>query len=321
MTRAATPETEAALVGMALSMTGAQLDQVVAGYCRVEREVELRRGEAQLARRGVFVTHQDDGTVNIRITAPPEIATLLLDAVDDRLDDVPRDEEARDPIAARRLDALSALLVDLVHPDCRAPRTELVVHADVQVITERDAGRCETEQGLGLCAATAERLACDGGLRLVLEDSTRTLGVGRKSRKIPVALRRAVLEAAGRHCQFPGCHSRRGLQIHHTRHWLHGGETEFDNLVALCWFHHRSVHEGAWELRLDRDRTIVVIDPRGRVLRSDPPATDVSRPETIVELHHGVGLTIDDTTVKARWGAGERFDRRYAVDGLAQYLN
>jgi hypothetical protein len=321
LTRAATPETESDLVEMALQMTGAQLDQVVAGYCGVEQQVNLDRAETQLARRGVFVEHQDDGSVSIRISAPPEIASLLLDALEDRMDDVPRDEEARDPIAARRLDALSLLLVDLVAPEGRAPRTELVVHADVQVITEREAGRCETEQGVGLCAATAERLACDGGLRLVLEDETRVLGVGRKSRKIPVALRRAVLESARRHCQFPGCHSRRGLQIHHVRHWLHGGETEYENLVALCWFHHRSVHDGGCDLRLDRDRTIVVVDRRGRVLRSDPPATGEGEADAIVSMHQGADMVIDDTTVKARWGAGERFDRRYAVDALAQHLN
>ena len=34
------------------------------------------------------------------------------------------------------------------------------------------------------------------------------------------------------------------MQGHHIVHWAEGGETKLSNLVTLCRFHHRAVHEG-----------------------------------------------------------------------------
>jgi hypothetical protein len=31
-------------------------------------------------------------------------------------------------------------------------------------------------------------------------------------------------------------------------HWIHGGDTDLDNLVLLCHRHHWEVHEGNWQL-------------------------------------------------------------------------
>ncbi|MFW6200514.1 MAG: HNH endonuclease signature motif containing protein, partial [Gemmatimonadota bacterium] len=83
-------------------------------------------------------------------------------------------------------------------------------------------------------------------------------------RTISPALRRA-LEVRDRGCRFPGC----GLRFtdgHHVEHWADGGETRLDNLILLCGFHHRLVHEGGW--RVERwgrggERRPAFIDPRG----------------------------------------------------------
>ena len=49
--------------------------------------------------------------------------------------------------------------------------------------------------------------------------------------------------------QFPGCGARRFLHCHHIRHWPLG-PTDLDNLVLLCSYHHRLVHEYGWRVEL-----------------------------------------------------------------------
>ena len=64
------------------------------------------------------------------------------------------------------------------------------------------------------------------------------LDVGRKTRRIPTRLRRAVLARDGV-CVFPGC-ARPITEIHHRKHWVHGGATNLANLDGHCKFHHRT---------------------------------------------------------------------------------
>jgi HNH endonuclease len=70
------------------------------------------------------------------------------------------------------------------------------------------------------------------------------LDVGRKTRSIPPAIRRA-LEARDRKCRFPGCTSR-WCDAHHVVHWADGGPTRLENLMLLCRRHHRAIHEGGF---------------------------------------------------------------------------
>ncbi|GLZ51529.1 HNH endonuclease signature motif containing protein [Actinomycetospora sp. NBRC 106378] len=96
---------------------------------------------------------------------------------------------------------------------------------------------------------TARRLACDADIiPIVLGSKGEVLDVGRKTRSIPTATGRAVT-VRDRHCAFPGCRRRaRTAQIHHIQHWAHDGDTEPDNLVCLCRYHHDLVHHSGWEV-------------------------------------------------------------------------
>jgi hypothetical protein len=87
------------------------------------------------------------------------------------------------------------------------------------------------------------------------------LDVGRRSRTVPPALRRA-LEARDQGCRFPGC-GLRFTDAHHVRHWAEGGETKLENLVLLCRHHHRLVHEGGWRVGWWGRGRAVFFDPRG----------------------------------------------------------
>jgi hypothetical protein len=64
---------------------------------------------------------------------------------------------------------------------------------------------------------------------------------GRSQRTAPQALARAVLYRDGLRCAADGCNSRYRLQIHHINSWAQGGETNPEDLIALCWFHHQVV--------------------------------------------------------------------------------
>src|SRR6187401_3563934 len=81
----------------------------------------------------------------------------------------------------------------------------------------------------------------------MVEREGETIDVGRKTRTIPAALRRA-LEARDGCCRFPGCSNRRWLDGHHIRHWIEGGETSLANTLLLCRFHHRFVHEHGYSI-------------------------------------------------------------------------
>ena len=75
------------------------------------------------------------------------------------------------------------------------------------------------------------------------------LNVGRKSRKIPAGLRRA-LSFRDRGCRYPGCPSTR-VDAHHVDHWADGGDTKLSNLMLLCRYHHVLHHEGGYSIRVD----------------------------------------------------------------------
>ena len=47
-------------------------------------------------------------------------------------------------------------------------------------------------------------------------------------------------------------------------HWIRGGKTELDNLILLCYHHHRLVHEDGWQLVRTEDRRILTIPPTTR---------------------------------------------------------
>ena len=96
-----------------------------------------------------------------------------------------------------------------------------------------DAGQAVIDQagGLHLGREAARRLACDAALVALLHGADgELLDVGRRSRAVPTALRRALLDRDRSQCQFPGCNSRH-CDAHHVVHWADGGETRLQNLV------------------------------------------------------------------------------------------
>jgi hypothetical protein len=74
------------------------------------------------------------------------------------------------------------------------------------------------------------------------------LNLGRATRVVQPAQRMA-LAVRDRGCVFPGCDRPLSwCDAHHLWHWVDGGPTDLDNLALLCRAHHRTVHEGGWQL-------------------------------------------------------------------------
>jgi hypothetical protein len=94
-------------------------------------------------------------------------------------------------------------------------------------------------------SSLARRMACDAKvIPVVMGGASEPLDIGRATRVIPPAIRRAVVLRDGG-CRFPGCDRPQAwCDAHHVLHWADGGSTALSNLLLLCRAHHRSVHEG-----------------------------------------------------------------------------
>jgi Domain of unknown function (DUF222)/HNH endonuclease len=182
-----------------------------------------------------------------------------------------------------------------------------------------EAGRSEIEDGPVLPAETVRRLACDASLVGIMEnDKGEPLNVGRKTRSIPPALRRA-LNARDGGCRFPGCTHKRFVDAHHIHHWAHGGETKQSNLVSLCRVHHRFVHEGAVRIEVLDDGAFRFTRPDGRSFDSVAPhhTQPLGDWKRLPAIHQERGIHIDARTAATRW-TGERMDYGLAMDVLLQ---
>lgn len=186
----------------------------------------------------------------------------------------------------------------------------MVIHADADVLSgESTDGRCEIADGPGIAPETARRAACDADLVTMIHRDGRPVDAGRSTRQINKRLRRA-LEAMQSCCGFPGC-GRAARHNHHIRHWVHHGPTDRDNLVRVCWFHHRLLHEGGYRIE-DRDGERTFITPRGHPIPHAPPPTEGDA-GALRAANTQAGLTLTDTTTECRYD-GMPVDHDYVAE-------
>jgi hypothetical protein len=170
---------------------------------------------------------------------------------------------------ARRADALVALCSTRIADDADPDRAMVVVHAQLDGIVSGNGG-AEIERGPAIHPETARRLLCDARVQTVLEDAAgQPVGLGRMSRE-PSTWMIRQLRYRDIECRFPGCGARRFTVAHHIRWWEHGGRTDLDNLLLVCTFHHKLVHEYRWSVRRDSDGTVFWFHPDGSPYRAGP---------------------------------------------------
>ena len=182
-----------------------------------------------------------------------------------------------------------------------------------------DAGQAVIEQagGIHVGKEVARRIACDAGL-VVLRHAAdgNVLDVGRRTRTIPTALRRALEDRDRNQCQFPGCSSRH-CDAHHVVHWADGGATRLTNLVLCCRFHHRAVHEEGFQVVPVGDGQFRFLRPDGKPLPALPPAVrweGAPLAPTDARLA-AAGISIGPHTATPEW-YGESLDLPAALDVL-----
>jgi hypothetical protein len=156
-------------------------------------------------------------------------------------------------------------------------------------------------------------LACDASIVRIIERDGQPLSVGRRRRTVHPALRRA-LRSRDRGCRFPGCDHRRFLHAHHIHHWARGGATTLENLVQLCSYHHRLVHEGGFAVEPMSGGRVRFRRPDGQLIAEAPPAGG-AHGASLEARNRARGVCPDGYTIRPR-SEGDRLDYDIATDGL-----
>ncbi|MFN0253008.1 MAG: hypothetical protein ACKV2T_39405 [Kofleriaceae bacterium] len=106
-------------------------------------------------------------------------------------------------------------------------------------------------------------------------------------------------------------------------HWANGGETSLENLVNVCSFHNRFVHEYGYRVELDEHQQPRFFDQRGRLVTEHAPRTPLrwSGMATIVDAHRDLDVSAE--TNEPHWDGHRRnygwiIDDLVRVDGLQE---
>lgn len=331
----ADPDTaEQVLLDLALSGTASHVETVV----RAVRRHHTPPADIAV-RRTLTWYHDADGSLVLRGRLTPEDGAVLIAAIEARVAPPPGPARDRhtvrpadlherileqepgpsvDRLGTRRCDAL----VDLArhHDDVSGPDETpgpTVARGDTHVVVHLDAGAgtARIVDGPEIPAPTAERLACDARAQALLEDRAgNRLYLGRSRRLASPAQIAALTVRDGGRCRFPGCRHTRHLHAHHIRHWLRGGRTDVDNLLLLCSYHHRIVHDHRYRIRHRPGGGWDVLRPDGTPVPAAGEPLD-GHPDALVEFHTRAGLEIDRNTLTPDW-YGDRLDPEPVLDAL-----
>ncbi|MBL8265507.1 HNH endonuclease signature motif containing protein [Steroidobacter sp.] len=324
ISRVACPATEDYFLMIATHGTAQHVEQLVRYYRHAKESEELTREEQQQQNRTLQYFYDHDGSLVVKARLPAQVGALFKKAIDKAVEDLWETEpEAVEsdtpagtptvkflPTRTKRADALELLAESFLQNGAAnlssGDKYQIVVHVDAEALQTGCAGRCEIEDGTHIATETARRLSCDSSVVAIIEDEHgEPLNVGRKTRSIPPALQRA-LRSRDKGCRFPGCCNTRYTDAHHIHHWAHGGETKLSNLVTLCRFHHRSVHEGKVQIYILDDGAIRFLQPNGKTFDSVAPNHNhpVGDWRELPRQHEQEGIVISSRTAVTRWDGG-----------------
>jgi hypothetical protein len=283
LTRIATRETEADLVAMATPMTAGQLERFAQAHRRVSEADRARPRPARRLTWGPAGDLDYQFRAVLPAEAAAVVFQALRAARNDLEhphDEPPAEMEPTENLADALVqvcaDYLSARAATADNPDTY----QVIIHAGVRAVAGAAPGtgpeqaaapeltavrepdgvsaetlpfwhpahqdRCHLDDGPAISPAALALIGCNATISTMIHDlSGAIIDVGRRTRKPPPALRRALRERDRGRCQYPGCASRR-TDAHHIRYWANGGQTSLVNLISFCKGHHRLVHENGY---------------------------------------------------------------------------
>ena len=224
----------------------------------------FNEAEENFIRRRLHISQMSDGMYAIDGQLDPVTGASFktaLDALAKRKG--PEDERTH---SQRMHDAVSELVHHAMGQGTLPRRHGVKPHINLTttlegVKNEVGAPPADLELSLPISTRTLERISCDCTMSRVLLADSMVIDVGRATRVVSAPTMRA-LRVRDKGCRFPGCDRQVDWSSpHHIVHWARGGPNNLPNLVLLCYFHHRLVHEGGWQ-----------VIKSGREFRFLPPA-------------------------------------------------
>jgi hypothetical protein len=226
--------------------------------------------EADYSRRELHISQMPDGMHAIDGMLDPAGGAALRTALDSLAKRLGPDDDRS------HKQRMADSLVELAHhamDEGRLPkRNGVKPHVTVTTTLEglKDefgAPAADIELSLPISTRTLERLACDCTISRVLLADSMVIDVGKATRVVSAPTRRA-LRVRDRGCRWPGCDRQVNWSTpHHIIAWsTKRGPTNLHNLVLLCFYHHRLVHEGGWQV-VKAGREFRFIPPERVVMR------------------------------------------------------
>jgi len=224
--------------------------------CRYARHVAdpdgfFNEAEADFTRRRLDISQMGDGMFCVDAILDPESGAALKTALESLAKRLGPDDDRSHK--QRMADAVGELVHHAMDEGRLPRRNGVKPHINLTttlegVKSEVGAPPADLELSLPISTRTLERIACDCTMSRVLLADSMVIDVGRATRVVSAPTRRA-LRARDHGCRWPGCDRKVDWSTpHHIVAWSRGGPTLLSNLVLLCYFHHRLVHEGGWQV-------------------------------------------------------------------------
>lgn len=226
-----------------------------------------------LRRRDFRIGRLRNGVVPAGGHLLPEIAAMLelaIDSINNPRGDLPgprfvevgSDEHAADvgdrrTAGQKRHDALAVILTTATEsgalPDVGGAAPTLVVSVREDELVKGTGQAFVRVGGMAepVPIGVARHYACTGNIqRTVFDGAGRIVALTIAGRIFNAAQRRAIVARDGT-CLIPGCTvPAHWCEIHHVVPAADGGPTETCNGVPLCWWHHRHIDDGQWQIRM-----------------------------------------------------------------------
>jgi hypothetical protein len=224
--------------------------------CRLARHIVDPDGyfndaEQSFLRRRLHISQMPDGMFAVDGTLDPVSGAAFksgLEVLAKRQG--PEDERTH---SQRMADAAGELAMHAMEQGTLPRRHSVKPHINLTMTLEALKGElgvppADLELSLPISTRTAERIACDCTMSRVVMADSMVIDVGRATRTVSPPTMRA-LRVRDKGCRFPGCDRQVNWSSpHHIIAWARGGPGNLPNLVLLCYYHHRLVHEGGWQV-------------------------------------------------------------------------